>query len=189
MASSTRTSSDRSRRDEPAQDVVALVDELLRRGIDSVAGGPPSRDQAVAESLRTAIDMATAEAEGEGVRVGLAAYDAWIEGLRNPPEKVNLHANAYGLAILLTSRAAAGEYLRGVADELAGDAGVHLAAAAERYQQISDRLSAARGAMAYPWDRSWTAENREIQARALEAGRDDERAAIDEIERALACRV
>ncbi|KKL88922.1 hypothetical protein LCGC14_1919850 [marine sediment metagenome] len=61
-----------------------------------------------------------------------------------------------------------------------------LTVAAERYASVSSRLLAGRACVAYPWAESWTAENRAIQADIMRENLADERAAMGEIDRALA---
>ncbi len=146
---------------------------------------PMDRREAIIMSLRAAIVMAETPAFGEGRSDGFAAYESWIGGLRNPPEEVNLHANAYCYAILLTSRQAAADYLWTIADELDGDVAEHLRRAADRYANVAARMYDGRGCVEYPWDENWTPENRAIEADIMTANLADERVAISEIKQAL----
>ena len=155
--------------------------EVLRR-----EGDPPKRRAAVVESLRNALRLARTPSLGKGTTNGLAAYETWIKKLKNPPQKPNLHGHAYVSSILLTSRQAAADYLRQIADEFEPDAAKRLRAAADRYERVSKRMWDNRGLMEYPWDKSWTAENRAKEAEMMLADLTDERAAVAEIEGALA---
>jgi len=151
------------------------------------AAEPMDRREAIVESLRMATELAEMPAPDEGGDAhGFTAYEWWIDGLRNPPEEVNLHANAYGYAILLTSRQAAADYLRLIADELGGEASKHLLAAAQKYGNVAERMYDGRHCIDHPWDESWTPENRTIEADIMAANLADERVAIDEIKAALA---
>ena len=145
---------------------------------------PPWR-KSVVKSLETAVMLAKTPAFGDYAS-GFAAYEAWIDGLENPPAKPNLHGNYYVYAILLTNRAAAAEYLRDIGSLLGSDAATHLTAAAGRYAAVSARLLAGRACVAHPWDESWTPENRAIQAETMRQNLADERVAVEELEQSLA---
>jgi beta-lactamase regulating signal transducer with metallopeptidase domain len=145
------------------------------------------RRQAVIESLRTAAILWRTEAFGDGdIHCGRAGYDAWMQVLADPPEDVMLHGNAFCYSSLLTSRRAAAEYLRMVADGLGGEAAGHLVEAADRYDAVAARLDAGKECVSWPWDEKWTPENRAEQADILRACQADEAAAVGEIEAALA---
>ncbi|MHC4561399.1 MAG: DOMON domain-containing protein [Planctomycetota bacterium] len=151
------------------------------------AAEPMDRREAIVESLRIAIELAEMPAPDEGGDAyGFVAYEWWIEGLRNPPEEVNLHANAYGYAILLTSRQAAADYLRLIAEEVKPEAAKHLLVAAEKYAGVAKRMYDGRECVEHPWDENWTPENRTIEADIMAANLADERIAIEEIKQALA---
>ena len=96
-----------------------------------------------------------------------------------------MHGNAFSYSQLLTSRRSAADYLRRVADELGRDAAPHLQSAADRYERIARRLDEARDCVKHPWDKSWTPENRAKQSAILRESLEDERAAVDEIRKAL----
>jgi hypothetical protein len=141
----------------------------------------PRRD-AVARSLRIALELAhnpRVETESATFACGLAAYEAWIEGLArasdDAPDTV-LHGNALGYAVLSSARGAAARYLRSVSAEFATDSAALLQRAADAFGLIHDLLQAARRCTAQPWRTSWTAANRAAQAevlsRALELERD-----------------
>jgi len=155
--------------------------EVLRRD-----GKALVRRDAVWESLRTAVSLGRNPKLDEGLRGGLGAYETWIRKLKNPPEKANLHGHAYVTSILLTSRRAAADYLRQIAEEFDPDTAEHLWAAADRYERVSKRLWDNRGLMKHPWEKSWTSENRGKEAQMMLQNLTDERVAIAEIEQAFA---
>lgn len=147
-------------------------------------GEQPAWRDSVVKSLQTAVMLARTPAFGNYAS-GFAAYQAWIDGLENPSDKPNLHANAYCYAILLTNRAAAADYLRGLEGLFDGGTFEHLRTAAERYAGVSGRLLAGRSCIAQPWEESWTPANRAAEADIMRQNLADERAAIGEIECAL----
>ena len=150
------------------------------------AGNPAPRRESILQSLRGAIDLATKPAEKGGERCyGFGAYETWIAGLEEDREGTSLHGNAFSYSQLLTSRRAAAEYLRRVADELGGDAALPLRAASERYDGIAQRLDDGRDCVKHPWDEAWTPENRTKEAGMLRDSLEDERAAVAEIRKAL----
>lgn len=146
----------------------------------------PPRRQALLDSIRAAVRLARTPSFEEGSFNGFAAYEAWAEDLDSPPEEPNLHANAYVYSILLSSRAAAGEYLRAVAGEFDGGAAGRLTAAGGRYDRVARRMLDGRACVAQPWKESWTPENRAIQADIMRQNLADERVAIGELEQFLA---
>ena len=148
-------------------------------------GQPMPRHRSVTESLRRIGELAGAP-RGEDCVNGLAAYEAWIADLENPPADPNLHANAYSYAILLTSRTAGAVYLDRLANELRADAVTWLRSAAVRYRMVSQRLLAGKDCVEHPWETSWTPENRAVEADIMRQNLADERAAVAEIEKALA---
>ena len=147
---------------------------------------PVSRREAIVESLRMAVAFAETPPSKEDMAFGFVAYEWWIEGLRNPPDDVNVHANAYGYVIQMTSRQAAADYLKLIVGEFDEDTAKHLLAAADGYAAVAKRMYDARHCVDHPWDESWTPENRAIEADIMAANLADERVAIDEIKAALA---
>ena len=84
---------------------------------------PAPRRDSVLWSLRKAVELAAKPAEKNGERLyGFAAYATWIAAIEDNREDASKHGNAFSYSQLLTSRRAAAEYLRQVADELGGDA-------------------------------------------------------------------
>ena len=149
-------------------------------------GEPMDRREAIGESLRMAVAFAETSPSEKDMAFGFIAYEWWIDGLRNPPDDVNVHANAYGYVILMTSRQAAADYLKLIAGEFDQDTAKHLLAAADRYAAIAKRMYDGRHCADYPWDESWTPDNRALEADIMAANLADERVAIDEIKAALA---
>ena len=147
--------------------------------------GEPDLKAVMRKSWRRAVELARTKEEDQG----LNAYGLWARTLRNPPEKkLNLHAYAYCYVILLSSRDAAGQYLRRLAHIFPRPIDLHLLAAADRYGSIGGRLRenmACVMARWGDWESKWTPENRETVAAALDACLQDERLAIAEIEKAL----
>ena len=117
---------------------------------------------------------------------GFHAWSKWAQKLEKPPKDANLHGHAYGYAILLTSRQAAGAYARQIADELKPEAAKHLRAAAGHYDAIGKRLWDGRDLLEHPWKKSWTKKNRAAEAQIFKECRADEQAAIKLIDQALA---
>jgi hypothetical protein len=149
-------------------------------------GAESPRPQVVRESLETVVELARTPSFGEGTLNGFAAYEAWADDLETLQDRPNLHANAYVYAILLTSRAAAAEYLRAISAEVAGEAAGRLRSAAERYATVSRRLLDGRSCIAQPWEESWTPVNRAREAEIMRANLEDERVAVGELQQALA---
>ncbi|MHC4985524.1 MAG: hypothetical protein ACYTFO_05140, partial [Planctomycetota bacterium] len=147
---------------------------------------PMDRREAIVESLRMAVAFAETPLSEEDVAYGFAAYEWWIDGLLHPPDDVNVHANAYGYVILMTSRQAAADYLKLITGEFDEDTAEHLLAAADKYAAVAARMYDARHGVGYPWDEYWTPENRAIEAAVMAANLADERVAIEAIKAALA---
>lgn len=151
----------------------------------------PPRRQAVVESLGRAVEMARPQVHdpGSGRRMwGRATYDGWIEGLRYFDGKWTdelRRRNAAAYFDLMSRRATAANYLRGIADGL-GSATGHLRIAAGSYQRIVDRLDENRSVTTYPFEDAWMSEHRARQADLLEQCLADENAAVAQIEQALA---
>ena len=146
----------------------------------------PPRRLALLDSIRAAVRLAKTPSFAEGSSNGFAAYEAWAEDLESPPAEPNLHANAYVYSILLSSRAAAGEYLRALAGEFDGQAAGRLTAAGAQYDRVARRMLDGRACVAQPWEESWTPENRSAEAEIMRENLADERVAIAELERFLA---
>lgn len=147
---------------------------------------PMPRDQAVVESLRSAVILARTESFLDGeVASGFAAYEIWIWVLEDWEGEGPRQGNGFHYSQLLTSREAASLYLRGIAEGMEGDAAEHLHTAADRYRAIVDRLALAQDCVVW-WDGDWGAEDRAIEVEALRGCLADERAAIAEVEAALA---
>jgi hypothetical protein len=153
---------------------------------------PMPRREAVLRSLRIALELAhTARVDTESATYacGLAAYEAWIDGLArasgDAPDTA-LHGNALGYTILSSARGAAARYLRSVADELAGEAAVHIGHAAVAYGRINGLLQTGRACMAQPWRESWTAGNRNAQAELLAHALELEREALADLAEGVA---
>ena len=104
-----------------------------------------------------------------------------------------MHANAHCYYSLVDARGAAAAYLRSIAAEFSGEAGERLARAAQQYEQIDEILHRRRPTeiAPMPWalgeGEVWTQAQREAQAELLEEALAVERAAVSELERALAC--
>ena len=151
------------------------------------AGKPADRRDSVLKSLRTAVELATHPAKKDGSRLfGPAAYEAWIAALEEDRKDASKHGNAFSYSQLLTSRRAAAEYLRKVADELGADAAPHLRTAADRYDAVAKRLDEGRDCVMWPWEENWTPENRGEEAAILRQCLADEKVAVSGIATALA---
>ena len=167
--------------------------EVLRR-----KPSPPERRATLVHSLEIAVELAHASAFGKYAS-GFAAYEFWIAGLRDAsrfeePKQLpqEMHANAHCYYSLVDARGAAAAYLRSIAAEFSGEAGERLARAAQKYEQIDEILHRRRPTeiAPMPWalgeGEVWTQAQREAQAELLEEALAVERAAVSELERALA---
>ena len=152
-------------------------------------GGKSLRDRVIA-SLRRAVTLAKTESypwDDRGPTYGgFAGYKAWVRDLEDTAkEDLNPHGNAYNYAILATSRAAASEYLTRISDDFDEEISEQLRAAAARYDRIADRMQEGKECAEFPWDKSFTPENRALEATIMKENLDDEHAAIAEIQRTL----
>lgn len=106
-------------------------------------------------SLDIAVELAeTASYERDGKQwSGFAAYDRWIAELKKDEEFAKLSAqrstyladaNGWIYLALADARGAAARYVRKIAGDFDGAAAAHFQAAADRYQQIREKLSAGR---------------------------------------------
>jgi len=153
-------------------------------------GEESPRDRAIA-SLRRAVTLARTESypwDDRGPTYGgFAGYEAWIRDLEDTAkEDLNPHGNAYNYAILATSRAAASTYLTRISGDFDEETAERLRAAAARYDQIAYRLQEGKACAEFPWDKSFTPENRALEAGIMNENLADERVAIDSIEKTLA---
>ena len=102
-----------------------------------------------------------------------------------------MQGNGWYLDVLTHSRGIAGRWLKARADAFEAPARAHLLAAADHYGKLADACMEGLGC---PWDLAlppdkvgeWTPEMRADQVGRLEAAREHDRAAIAEIEAALA---
>ncbi len=160
---------------------------------------PPSeraddRDLTVA-ALRQALDMWHAENRGDYF-CGDAAYEHWMGRLRDidagkveEPGKF-MQGNGWCFDVLVHSRRIAGKWLKEEAQSFDGEAGKHLAVAADHYAKIAEECMEG---LKCPWDLAlppgksdeWTPEKRREQIKRLEAAREHDRAAVAAIEKAL----
>jgi len=158
----------------------------------------PDRGAALVRSLALASELSHAP-EFDNYVSGFAAYSYWIDGLRDEarfadPDKreAAMHANAHCYYSLCDAREAAAGYLREVADELEGEAALHVARAAELYAHLADEVltrNCSTEVAPMRWklgDQSWTQAMRAAQASILEEALDVEREAIGALEAASA---
>ena len=75
--------------------------------------------------------------------------------------------------------------LSGAALKLTLNPGICPSGAAAHYDRIAARLQEGEACADFPWDKTFTPENRRLEAGILKQSLADERAAITEIERAL----
>jgi hypothetical protein len=170
-----------------------IIGDAWWANVASPTREPVPREQAVRESLRSAVMVANMGTFLDGgAESGFSAYELWIRVLEEWEGEGPRQGNGFNYSQLLTSREAAGHYLRGIAEEWADSdeenlqgAAEHLHAAADRYIAISDRLWEGQDCVVW-WDGDWTAEDRATEVRLLRECLADERAAIAEIEAALA---
>ena len=177
-------------------------------GIVTKAGPAPARRASVLWSLRTAVAHAHAatlsgySADEQRVMTypaGFAAWTRWLAELApggamdTLPDDQWVGAvlgNAWTYECLLDARRAAAAYLRAVAAELGPETAAHLGAAAQQYEAVTKALAGARSSVRYPWQLKgrveWTPAMRAQQAQALQAALAAERAAVAELEQALA---
>lgn len=177
-------------------------------GILGDAEPAPGPEQKLHRSLELAVDLARCEQRfpthhpGRHYACGFAAWEAWIDGLRDderfqaiPREQlaVAIQANAWCYRSLIDARAAAGRYL--------GRAGDGLARIADLYERLALLLEEGLGVVPQPraWLKDdgigigyrmqtgddWPAAHRHQQADTLERGLDLERQAIGAIEALL----
>jgi hypothetical protein len=155
------------------------------------------RDLSVA-ALKQAVDMWKSDKKHEDhYFCGDAAYGFWIGRLRDvdagkakEPKKL-MQGNGWCFDVLVHSRRIAGKWLKAKAADFDGEAGRHLAAAADHYVAIAEECM--KG-LKCPWDLApppgkggeWTSEKRQEQIKRLEAARKHDAAAVAAIEKALA---
>jgi hypothetical protein len=102
-----------------------------------------------------------------------------------------MQGNGWGLDVLVHCRRDAGPWLSGKAAAFGGDAGKHLAAAAEHYGRLVEACTKGLGStweLALPPSKAehWSKELRREQIRRLEVARERDGDAIAAIEKALA---
>jgi hypothetical protein len=160
----------------------------------------PSKRELAVGALRQAVEMAKAEQSGDYF-VGFKAWDAYVaklEALEQGDDKARQGAmlgNAWIYECLAQYRGVAARYLRDVACEFDGPAAAHLLRAADLYEQMSnevlrDKEHCVVTVAPYGWalkkGETWTSERRQAQIARLRRALPLERAAIAELESALA---
>ncbi len=167
--------------------------EVLRRK-ESV----PDRRESLIRSLEIAVELAytpvyqdSPDHRGQYAS-GFAAYEYWIEGLRDGSERDNMQmvGNGHTFYSLIDARTCAASYLQKIAAELGDEAEKHLTRAAEHYGEITKILLRRHPVeiAPMPWmpnAKSWSQGHRNEQSALLEEAMSVEREAIGEIERAL----
>jgi len=152
------------------------------------------RDLTIA-ALRQTVEMWNTE-KREAYFVGEAAYAHWLGWLRDvecgkvEDPKAGMQGNGWCLDVLVHSRRIAGSWLRQKANDFDGEAARELRAAADHYAQIAELCMMD---LDCPWDLAlgpnrfdeWTNELRQDQTARLEAARENDRAAVAAIEKAL----
>lgn len=152
------------------------------------------RDLTVA-ALTQAVVMWKTERNGDYF-CGEAAYAHWLRWLRGVDDgavkdpKAGMQGNGWYYNVLENSRGIAGRWLRKRAEGFTGEAREHLLRAADSYSRIHDVCMKDIGCS---WNLApgpnklaeWTPEFRRKQIERLEAAREQDRAAIAEIEKAL----
>jgi hypothetical protein len=160
----------------------------------------PDRRELARGALEQAVVMAATE-EADSYYLGLRAWDDYLAKLRalhDADEETRQGAmlgNSWIYECLAQYRGAAGCYLRDIADEFSPLVASHLRTAAGLYARMSgevlqDSEHCLITVAPLPWSlkegQAWTNETREEQIRRLERALPLERAAIQEIESALA---
>jgi hypothetical protein len=165
-------------------------------------GETPKRKEVLVRSLSRAVELMDAK-EFDGYHAGFAAYDSWIDRLRdeiildNTSESERfamILGNGQTYYCLLDARFSAAIYLESVADELGADVSPRLRRAAGLYRELVKALGGDKSPTEIapmPWmlkqrDRTWTKEMRLDQAERLEKAKELDRLAVEEIRGALA---
>jgi hypothetical protein len=156
---------------------------------------------ALVRSLGLAGELSRTRRTGEEGKYacGFVAYESWIADLRDqaklaelrgPDEAALSNANAHIYYCLVDARECAAKYLRWIEEKLDGQVRPHLRRAAERYGDIAAKLKDAHKSVVWGWEfgagRKWTAEMRHAQAHALNDALGLERAAVADLEAAVA---
>jgi len=160
---------------------------------------PAPRDLQVA-SLRQAVTMATAQ-KTDGYDLGYAAWEACIANLKTlekADEKTRageMQGNAWIYECLAQYRGSAARYLREIAAQYPPAAANHLRRAADLYDEMASRVLTDKehsvvAVALYPWmlkaGEQWRPEQIQSQVERLEKALPLEKAAIGEIQQALA---
>jgi hypothetical protein len=160
----------------------------------------PDRRELALGALEQAFVMSQTEEAG-GYHVGFAAWDAYLDRLRDLQEadeetlKGVMLGNSWIYECLAQYRGAAAQYLRDVAGEFDARAAEHLRRAADCYERMSSQVLQDSDhclitIAPLPWSlkegEAWTNEMRQDQIGRLEAALPLEREAIEEIEGTLA---
>jgi hypothetical protein len=147
-------------------------------------------------ALKQAVAMWKTE-RNEAYFCGEAAYAHWLKWLRGvdtgevKDPKAGMQGNGWCYDVLIHSRRIAARWLTQRAQSFDGEAHERLFAAADHYSRIAELCIKDLGcpwSLALPPDKfdQWTPEMCRTQIQRLEAARDHDRAAIAEIEKALA---
>jgi hypothetical protein len=183
--------------DDPVGDYVVATSWPCVAMIVGKSAAPPAWPTSVLESLRIALALANTE-RFEEYASGFAAYDAWCGDLRDDErfESVDrerltelVHFNAWSYISLMDARAAAARYLKSVRDEMGAAAAPHLVKAQRTYDRIAALLDSGRADAPFPNQHAgvpWTSDHRHREADTLEEVATLERAAVEELESAVA---
>jgi hypothetical protein len=152
----------------------------------------PARELTLA-ALRQAVAMWHTEKRG-AYFCGDVAYAHWLNWLREveagrvkDPDPGAVQGNGWCFDVLIHSRRIAGRWLDQAADSFTGESATQLRCAAEHYTQLA---AACMQDLTCPWDLTppkerWTSQMRQQQIARLEAAREQDRAAIAAIAKAL----
>jgi hypothetical protein len=148
------------------------------------------------DALEQAVDMWTADAAMEQYLTGDSAYAFWLQwlegvdtgGVEDP--KAGMQGNGWCFDVLIHSRSIAGRWIRWKAEDCGGDAGRHLRAAGDRYEEmvglLSDGIQCAWSLALPPRKHDeWTPAMRLDQIRRLEGARRLDAEAVSSLRKAL----
>jgi hypothetical protein len=180
-------------------DLVAANDWAWGVGVIEPEDVPQDRREAVANSLRLAVRLATTERFGEYLS-GFAALRQWADGLMEESRFAGLtdenwfgiaHANGYCYGCLWASRKTAEKYLREAAAEYKGAVPKQLLEIAELYKQVHQEVGRKRPEYDCAWSlmpwrigsaAKWTSAMRRTEAETLRAVLALEQQAVSKIQ-------
>lgn len=163
--------------------------EGVRWGVDVLTKIRPRREEkSMAVEALERILLLAGSGSVRGYWTGFRAYEQWMAWLRENGRKENLLGNGWIYCSLKSARKAGSAYLRKISGFFEEKVSRQIAAAADAYRAVEERLGIPFEIAPGPWgikEEEWTMVKRERQAAILDEVLSLEEAAVEEVRNAV----